>query len=82
MDYLEGLSGVDTFNKSGVASAAGTNLKYAQDMYKVHLQKKPRNEHPPMIPKRECKALIEDAKENKMRQEGKKPPSATRLLTF
>jgi hypothetical protein len=28
MDYLEGLFGVDTFNKKEVTSAAGEDLKY------------------------------------------------------
>lgn len=38
MDYLEGLFGADTFNKSEVTFAIGTYLKYAWDMYRVHLQ--------------------------------------------
>jgi hypothetical protein len=34
MDYLEGLFGVDTFNKKAVTSAAGEYLKYMQDVYR------------------------------------------------
>jgi hypothetical protein len=34
MDYLEGLFGVDTFNKKVVTSAAGEYLKYTQDVYR------------------------------------------------
>jgi hypothetical protein len=34
MDYLEGLFGVDTFNKKAVTSAAGEYLKYTQDVYR------------------------------------------------
>ena len=40
-----------------------THLKYVQDQYRGHLQKNIRYEHPPMIPQREWKALLEDAKE-------------------
>jgi hypothetical protein len=34
MDYLEGLFGVDTFNKKEVTSAAGEYLKYTWDVYR------------------------------------------------
>ena len=53
MDYLEGMFRVDAFNKSGVTSIVDTYLKYAWDMYMVHLQKNHRYECPPMIPRRE-----------------------------
>lgn len=78
MDYLEGLFREDTFNKSGFTFVTSTYLKYAQDMYRVHLQKNPRYEHLPMIPEREWKALIKDAKEKKLRKKGKTIPSPTR----
>ena len=71
MDYLECLFGVDTFNKSGVTSAASTYLKYVWNMYKVDLKKNPRYENPPMILEREWKALIEDAKEKKREKKEK-----------
>ena len=60
MDYVEGLFGIDTFNKIGVISIANTYLKYAWDMYMVHFQKKPRYECPLTIPKRKWRALIDD----------------------
>jgi hypothetical protein len=72
-EYLEGMLGEDTFNKSGVMSTASTYLKYQWDMYRVHLQKNPRYEHLPMISKREYKALIKDSKENGLRLERKTP---------
>ena len=78
MDYLEGLFGEATFNKSWVTSMDVSCLKYAQDMYRVHLKKIPRYECPPIILEKEWKALIEDAKEKKMRKEGKSPPIQTR----
>jgi hypothetical protein len=63
MDYLEGLFGVDTFNKKTTTSLAGQYLKSTRDVYRVHLQKNPRYEHPPAVTEREWKVLIEDAKE-------------------
>jgi hypothetical protein len=47
-------------------------------VYRVHLQKNPRYEHPPAVPEREWKALIEDAKEKKLRKEGKTPTGTPR----
>ena len=78
MDHLKGLFGVDTFNKSSVTFVIGTYLKYARDMYRFHLQNNPRYELPPMVPKREWKALINESKEKRLRKEGKTPPSPTR----
>jgi hypothetical protein len=63
INKLVGLFGEGSFNKSGVSSKAGAYLKYLWDQYRVHLQKNPKYEHPPMIPEREWKALQEDAKE-------------------
>jgi hypothetical protein len=34
MDYLEGLLGVDMFNKKAVTSATGEYLKYTRDVYR------------------------------------------------
>jgi hypothetical protein len=50
MDYLEGLFGVDTFNKKTVTSATREYLKYMRDVYRRNLEGKPRYEHPPLIP--------------------------------
>jgi hypothetical protein len=63
MDYLEGLFGVDTFNKKVITSAAGKYLKYTWDVYRRSLAGNPRHEHPPSIPEREWKVIIDDAKE-------------------
>jgi hypothetical protein len=70
LDYLEGLFGVETFNKKVVTSAVGEYLKYMRDVYRRNLAVNPRYEHPPSIPEREWKALIDDAKENKLRKTG------------
>jgi hypothetical protein len=70
MDYLEGLFGVDTFNKKEVTSAVGEYLKYTRDVYRRSLAGNPRYEHPPSIPEREWKAIIDDAKENILKKSG------------
>ena len=70
MDYLEGLFGVETFNKKVVAFASGEYLKYMRDVYRRNLAVNPRYENPPSILERELKALIDDAKENKLRKIG------------
>jgi hypothetical protein len=70
MNYIEGLFGVDTFNKKMVTSAVGEYLKYMQDVYRRSLARNPRYEHPPSIPEREWKATIDDAKEKILKKEG------------
>jgi hypothetical protein len=70
MDYLEGLFGVDTFNKETVTFAMGEYLKYTQDVYRRSLVGNPRYGHPPSIPEREWKAIIDDAKENILKKSG------------
>lgn len=80
--YLEGLFGIDTFNKSTVTATAGQYFKISRQMYRVQLQKNPKYERPPMIPDREWKALIKDTKEKKMKKEGKTPLGPTRYITF
>jgi hypothetical protein len=81
IEHLVGLFG-ETFNKSGVTSLACTYLKYVRDQYRVHLQKNPRYEHPPMFPKSEWKNLLEDAKEKTMGKEGKTPHGPGRYMIF
>jgi len=63
MDYLEGLSRVDTFNKKAVTSATGGYLKYMRDVYRQSLAGNPRYECPPSILEREWKVIIDDEKE-------------------
>jgi hypothetical protein len=78
MDYLESLFGVDTFNKTLATAATGQYLKYTWETYRKHLKQNDRYEHPLMIPEREWKALIEDAKEKKLTDEGKTPSGPRR----
>ena len=70
--------GVDTFDKSDLSKVVGLYLKYIHDIYRVKLQNKPRYGCPPVIPEREWKAFIEDAKEKRLRKEGRNPPGPGR----
>ena len=67
----------DTFDTSKVLQKAGKHLKIVQDQYRVHLEKNPRYEHPPMISPMEWKALVEEGKED-LRNAGKIPPGIAR----
>ena len=78
MDYVEILFGVDTFNKTLAIAATGQYLKYTRETYRKHLKQNDRYECPLMIPEREWKALIEDAKEKQLTYEGKTPSSPRR----
>jgi hypothetical protein len=70
MDYLEGLFGVDVFNKKVATFAAGEYLKYTRDVYRQSLAGNPRYECPPSIPEEEWKAIIDDGKEKILKKSG------------
>ena len=72
---LVSLFGKDAFDTSKVLQKAGKHLKTARDQYRVHLEKNPRYECPPMIPYMEWKALVEDGKEKGLRKSRKIPPA-------
>ena len=74
---LVSLFGKDTFDTSKVLQKAGKHLKIVQDQYRVHLEKNPRYECPPMIPSMEWKALVEYGKEKGPRKSRKIPPAGT-----
>ena len=73
MNRLVHLFGEVTFNKYDVASKASLYLKYMQNQYRVHLQKKPNYQHPPTILEAEWKGLMVDANKKKLRKEWKTP---------
>ena len=54
----------NTFNKKVVTKLADENLKYTRAQYRDKLQIGLKHERPPMVPDKEWKALIKDAKEN------------------
>ena len=64
----------DTFDTLKVLQKAGKHLKISRDQYRVHLEKNPRYERPPMIPFMEWKSLVEYGKEKGLRKSGKIPP--------
>jgi len=73
----------NTFNKKVVAKLAGENLKYTRAQYRDKLQLDLKHERPPMVPEKEWKALIEDAKENLLKRQGKQPrPGKARYNTY
>ena len=80
INRLVGLLGKDTFDTSKVLKKVGQHLKIVQDQYRVHLENNPRYEHPPMIPSREWKALVEDGKEKGLRKAKKIPPGTGRYV--
>ena len=75
---LVGLFGKDTFDTSKVIQKGGKHIKIVRDQYRVQILENPRYEHPPMIPSREWKALVEDGKEKGLRKEGRIPPGIGR----
>ena len=77
---MVGLFGKDTFDTSKVLQKAGKHLNIVQDQYRVHLEKNPRYERPPMVPSREWKAVVEDGKEKGLRKVGKIPLGTGRYV--
>ena len=73
----------DTFNKNVVLKLAGENLKYTRAQYREKLQIDLKHERPPMVLEKEWKALMEDAKENLLKRQGKQPrPGKARYNTY
>ena len=70
IEHMVNLLGI-TFNKKVVAKLADENLKYTKAQYRDKLQLDLKDERPPMVSKKEWKALIEDAKENLLKRQGK-----------
>ena len=79
MNHMVSLFG-ETFNKKGVTAAIGLNLKYGREDYRDNLQINHNNECPPMVPEKDCKVLIEDAKEKALRKQGKTKPIGSRRI--
>ncbi|XP_057872289.2 uncharacterized protein LOC131078571 [Cryptomeria japonica] len=75
------LFGNDTFDKTKLLEKADTYLKYVKDQYRTHLEKNVKYERPPMIPEREWKDLILDAKERIERKKGNTLVDAKRRLS-
>ena len=70
MNHMVSLFG-DTFNKKGVTATTSLSLKYVKEDYRDNLQINTKYEHPPMVPEKEWKALMDDAKEKALIKQGK-----------
>jgi hypothetical protein len=63
----------NTFNKKVVTKLSSKNLKYTRAQYREKLQLDLKHGSPPMVLEKEWKALIEDAKENLFKKQGRHP---------
>ena len=61
----------ETFNKKGVTTAAGLNLKYVRADYGDNLQINHKYESPLIFLEKEWKVLMDDSKEKELRKQGK-----------
>ena len=75
---LVGLFGAETFNQKKVLEKAGQHLHYVREGYRNNLAINPKYEHPPMIPTREWKGLLDDAREKAAKIAGKPVPDSAR----
>jgi hypothetical protein len=78
INRLIGLFGVETFNRAEVLKKANQHMNIVRYQYRVHLKMNPRYELPPIIPLREWKSLLDDARERSLRKHGKIPPGKRR----
>jgi hypothetical protein len=73
----------NTFNKKVVTHLASESLKYTRAQYRQRLEENLKYEFPPMVWEKEWKELIEDAKENFLKRQGKEPrPGKARYDTY
>ena len=75
---LVGFFGAGTFNHKKVLEKAGQHLHIVRDQYRNNLAKHPKYERPPMIPTREWKGLLDDAREKAVKIAGKPVPESAR----
>ena len=75
---LVGLFGAETFNQKKVLEKAGQHLHYVQEGYRNNLANNPKYERPPMIPTREWKGLLDDAREKDAKISGNPVPELAR----
>ena len=75
---LVGFFGAETFNQKKVLEKAGQHLHYVQEGYQNNLAINPKYERPLMIPTREWKGLLDDAREKAVKIAGKPIPESTR----
>ena len=64
----------ETFNRAEVLKKVGQHMQIVMDQFRVHIERNPRYELPPMISTREWKALVDNGKERDLIKEGKLQP--------
>ena len=70
----------ETFNGVEVLKKVGQHMNIVRDQFRVHLERNPRYEHPPVIPVRGWKSLVEDGKESALRKEENLPLGTGRYV--
>ena len=68
----------DSFNKLEILKRTGKHLKHVREAYRHKLVKDPKCERPLVVPEREWKEIIADAREISMKAQGKTPPGPRR----
>jgi hypothetical protein len=68
----------DSFNKPEVLKRTRKHLKHVREAYRNKLVQDPKCERPLVVPEREWKEIILDARELGMKAQGKKPPGPGR----
>ena len=58
----------DTFKRKGVTTVARLSLKHVREYHRDNLKINTKYEHPPMVPEKEWKVLMDDAKEKEWRK--------------
>ena len=71
---MVGLFGSETFNRAKVLKKVNQHMNILRDQFRIHLERNPRYELPPMISTREWKALVDNGKERDLIKEGKLQP--------
>ena len=64
----------DSFNKLDILKRTGKHLKHVREAYRHKLVNDPKCERPLVVPEREWKEIIADAREIAMKAQGKMPP--------
>ena len=75
---LVGLFGAETFNQKKVLEKDGQHLHYVREGYRNNLAINPKYERPPMIPTREWKGFLDDAREKAVEIAGNLVPESSR----
>ena len=75
---LVGFFGAKTFNQKKVLEKVGQHLHYVQEGYQNNLAINQKYKRPPMIPAREWKGLLDDAREKAAKIAGKPVPESAR----